>query len=456
MNTVAELVLLAWLPIGLTVFAVIPPRRACLVTVFAGWMFLPFAEFELPGFIDYDKHLAVVLPCIVALPFFDLQRLVGFRPGIRDIPVVVLCVMPGLSTLANGYDSYLAMSRTIDSTIHFGLPYLLGRLYFYDQAGTLDIALAVLLGGLTYVPLCLYEIRMSPQLHVIVYGYHQHSFLQTMRGDGFRPVVFLSHGLSVGLFMSMASLTGICLWRYRVVRSVCHIPMGLVVVLLIGTSILCKSTGATVLVVVGLALLSERWLTGRTAMALALLLAPPLYLCLRVAGVLDLDGLVSWIAEFSPERARSLGFRLDNEKLLIQASAENRWIGRGPFEFNAVYGAKIRTSIVGDSVWIILLTRSGVFSVIAFIAMFSVPIYRSLFERIPRTTSSFAIWPTIGTCLLMLYLDCMFNFALEPVYLLMLGGLTYCTATESRAAARASAAQAEVREPAVAERHESN
>ena len=59
------------------------------------------------------------------------------------------------------------------------------------------------LGGLIYVPLCLFEVRMSPQLHNMVYGFAQHSFGQTVRGGGWRPMVFMQHGLAVGLFMSV-------------------------------------------------------------------------------------------------------------------------------------------------------------------------------------------------------------------------------------------------------------
>ena len=88
----------------------------------------------------------------------------------------------------------------------------MGRAYFGDFKGLRELATVLFIGGLIYIPLCLYEIRMSPQLHNTIYGFYQHDFVQTMRAGGWRPTVFLQHGLAVGLFMSVTSLIGAWLW----------------------------------------------------------------------------------------------------------------------------------------------------------------------------------------------------------------------------------------------------
>lgn len=62
----------------------------------------------------------------------------------------------------------------------------------------------LVIAGLIYTVPMLYEIRMSPQLHTIFYGYFPHSFGQQARGGGFRPVVFMGHGLLVG-FLRLSS-----------------------------------------------------------------------------------------------------------------------------------------------------------------------------------------------------------------------------------------------------------
>ena len=66
-----------------------------------------------------------------------------------------------------------------------------------DPASQRTLLISIFIGGLLYVPLCLFEIRMSPQLHKLVYGFHQHIFAQTFRFEGWRPTVFLQHGLAV-------------------------------------------------------------------------------------------------------------------------------------------------------------------------------------------------------------------------------------------------------------------
>ena len=68
------------------------------------------------------------------------------------------------------------------------------------------------------MPLCLYEIRMSPQLHYLVYGFYPSFFGMSVRFGGYRPTVFLQHGLAVGMWMTSASLVGVWLWYSRASR----------------------------------------------------------------------------------------------------------------------------------------------------------------------------------------------------------------------------------------------
>ena len=46
----------------------------------------------------------------------------------------------------------------------------------------------------------LVEVRLSPQINTWIYGFFQHDFIQMMRYGGFRPIVFLPHGLWVAFF----------------------------------------------------------------------------------------------------------------------------------------------------------------------------------------------------------------------------------------------------------------
>ena len=61
------------------------------------------------------------------------------------------------------------------------------------------------------MPFCLFEIRMSPQLHKCVYG-STSAPRQTFRWGGFRPMVFMQRGLAVGIWMIAGVAVGMWLW----------------------------------------------------------------------------------------------------------------------------------------------------------------------------------------------------------------------------------------------------
>src|SRR5438874_1897563 len=154
---------------------------------------------------------------------------------------------------------------------------------------------------------------MSPQLHTLVYGYHQHEFQQTMRFGGWRPTVFMHHGIMVGFWMSMASLAGIWLWASGVLRTLFRIPLPWLLGPLVLTTTLCKSLGGLVLLLVGLAvMMSIRWGSPRLAVV-ALALAAPLYFAIRIPKVWSGLELTEVSSLVSTERASSLKYRLTNE-----------------------------------------------------------------------------------------------------------------------------------------------
>jgi hypothetical protein len=72
-----------------------------------------------------------------------------------------------------------------------------------------ELTMGVVFGGLAYVPLCLFEIRMSPQLLSMFYG---SSIWSGTRFGGFRPHVFFHNGLELGMWMTAVSLAAWWLW----------------------------------------------------------------------------------------------------------------------------------------------------------------------------------------------------------------------------------------------------
>ena len=94
------------------------------------------------------------------------------------------------------------------------VPFLLARQFLSSEQGLREILLALMVGGLIYSIPSLIEIRLSPQINVWIYGFFQHSFEQTIRAGGYRPIVFLPHGLWLALFMCTALLSAAALARH--------------------------------------------------------------------------------------------------------------------------------------------------------------------------------------------------------------------------------------------------
>ncbi len=113
--------------------------------------------------------------------------------------MVIWCLCAFASSISNGLGIYDGIAASLVRIVTYGVPYLIGRIYLNNLNGMRQLAIGIFLGGLIYVPFCLLEVAISPQIHRMVYGYHGiREFGQAIRYGGFRPNVFMQHGLSVG------------------------------------------------------------------------------------------------------------------------------------------------------------------------------------------------------------------------------------------------------------------
>src|SRR5215213_2912828 len=234
-----------WIPTVLVLFAVLPSRRAVIVSFLAAWLFLPMASYPLPFLPDYTKMSATCAGIFIATLIFDVKRVVRFKPSWVDLPMVFFCGFPFISSLVNGLGAYDGVSDMLWHVITWAFPYFIGRLYFSDARGLRELAMGILIGGLLYVPLCLFEVRMSPQLHNLVYGFFPR--MVQVRFGGWRPSVFMDGGLQVGMWMVGASLIGIWQRKTGALKGMWGISASWLIVALVVTTVLCRATGALVL-----------------------------------------------------------------------------------------------------------------------------------------------------------------------------------------------------------------
>ncbi len=428
MNWLVPAALYGWMPFVAILFATLSPARAVIVSYLAGWMFLPVAEFELFGFFDFTKVIAVPLVVFLAVLAFDMQSLRRLRFTALDLPVAVFCVAPLFSSFANDLGLHDALSAPTYQTISWGLPYLTGRLYFSSPAGLRQLGIGLFAGGLIYAPLALWEIRMSPQLHATLYGFHQHDWMQTLRSGGYRPMVFMQHGLMLGLWMAAASLIGLALWTGASVRRLWGIPLWMLVPIPLITTVMCKSFGAIALLcVAAAALLSMRSL--RTSLPMALLVCiPSTYVLLRTAGAWSGAELTSLVREIDGERAKSLAYRLTAEEQLLSKAEERPVFGWGGFgrSFVRQFDDPTRTdTVITDSLWIIVFGKNGVLGLASILLCFLVPVlalWRCVPPRLWSSPAAALPW-ALALVLSMYALDNLVNAMENPVYLLIAGGL---------------------------------
>ena len=214
-NALVGIALWGWIPFVFLVFALLPPRRAALLCFLAAWMFLPCGGYEIQAFPEYDKTSAACVGILFSALVFDTGRITRLKPHWLDLFPVLYCVVPFFSSLSNNLGVYDGLSGLAGGVMSWLFPYLIGRLYFSDLQGMRELVLGIFIAGIIYMPFCLWEMRMSPNLHYYVYGFQQVKFWQTYRGSGFRPQVFMSNGLMLSLFMGFTALSGLGLWISR-------------------------------------------------------------------------------------------------------------------------------------------------------------------------------------------------------------------------------------------------
>lgn len=421
----AGIVLLCWPAIAIAmIYLLRRPARALVVTAVTGWLFLPYMAVASP-FVMYDKSVALELSLMVGMLICYPRSLIP-RLKLVDLPIVLWCIVPALSALANGLTFYEATAAAAKQTIDWGFPYLLARLYLKSWADARTLAMGIFIGGLVYVPFCVVEEIFQPFLHHAIYNawQHQSGALQSFRDGGYRPMVFMQHGLAVALWMVTASLLGCWLWWTGVIRRGTYIPVVLLFLILLATTILTRSTGALILLPVGLgALYFTNALRGRGVL-LALLLMPTLYILARTTTEWNADAITRYAQRmFGESRAQSFAFRMWNEREYINHDRAHPLLGYGPgTDFIAIRDG---LPVVVDSYWIIELSVNGAIGVFALLLLFGLPVGKFLW-RIPMHLYARPLFaaPVALAIVTMLYgLDNLVNAMFNPIFVMAIGCL---------------------------------
>jgi hypothetical protein len=354
-------------------------------------MFLPSGiAWDPPLLPPLTKFRVSLLAIALALRSFHPHKLLRHAP-LHNLPRIVFGVFlvgvahtEGMnddrfvfgSTVLPALTWYDFLSAALGELLDTYLPFSIGQRVFCDDRALIDLFKALSTCALIYAPLMLFEVRMSPQLHMWIYGSYPSEFQQAMRGGGFRPIVFMNHGLSVAGWVFSCLCASLSLRAARVAYG--HVSARLRVLLNWGLLLLTKSLGPLIYAALASLARSTR-IAARLALLVVALVAT--YPVLRAEGLFPTERVVAFFAAWNAERAASLKFRFDNEDMLLRHAMERPAFGWGTFGRNHVYGASGKDESVTDGEWIIALGSWGYVGHCAFFALLLAPLLRFVKRR---------------------------------------------------------------------------
>lgn len=436
-NSLAYLVLAIWPAVTVILFRRLPVAPALLWSLVAAFLILPTVPtaFDFPLLPPLNKHsLPALTALVMALLLHGLRKSVLPDTLLGKVLMLAFILSPIATVMGNGepvrWGDVLhlpglqltdAIALTITQVLIF-IPFVLARQYLVEAASQRLVLVVFMWAGLVYSLPALLEVRMSPQLNIWVYGYFQHEFAQTFRFGGWRPTVFLYHGIWLAFLGMMALTSAAALLKFEPKRKVYYAGatawLGLVLVLY-------KSLGAMLF---GAFLLPVVLLFGvRSQLKIAALLAVLAigYPVLKAVDMMPSERLLAAAGSIDAERANSLRFRFMNEDMLLERAYEKPLFGWGSWGRNLIYNDVTGAlETVTDGRWIIVMGQYGWIGFLAEFGLLVLPIFLLWREMLARKTED--ISPFIGPLTLLLAVNAVElvpNATLTPLTWLLSGAL---------------------------------
>lgn len=440
---IGTLVSLSWPVVVFWLFANRQPAMALCCAVLGGYLLLPGNFYiDLPAVPTFNKNSISALSALLAIMILvkgpRLQALApgmvlpGVMPRSRSVRILLTLIFLGAfgTVLTNG-DVLRYANRTLSAlqpydaaalvgnTLFALLPFLLARKFLAHPDAQRTLLVMMAMAGLLYSVLILYEVRMSPQLSRIVYGYFPHSWIQHIRGGGYRPVVFLSHGLWLAIFVCATFLGALSLWRFS--QGPQRVRWLLAAVWLFMTLVLSKGMGSLGIgIVIGamIVFLPVRLQILGAAVIAGVVLVYPM---LRGAGIVPTGRIVDFVQSIDTDRANSLSFRLVNEDILLEKANDRPLFGWGTWGRNRVFDQDGKDISTTDGYWVMAIGTGGWIGYIGEFGILTLPlIFMALRWK------SMGLTPATAGIALMLtanLVDLIPNATLTPVTWLLAGAL---------------------------------
>jgi hypothetical protein len=431
---------LVWVPVSLYFFRRYPVRLALLINFIGGWAVLPSAAFAptnvifpywilgtcLPSTHFFTKASVTAITGLAGVLFTNHRFFQKFELSFWDLPILAWCCVPLLAGLANSQGFVSTLRSGLYQILAWGVPYILGRLYFIDTDSLRLAAKAFVIAGLAYVPICLLEIFTGPQFYARLYGYQPYRWIGAQRYLGFRPVGFLEDGNQLGIWMAVSALIAICLWKWQLVERVLRVPIAWAAGMLFAVTLLCQSGGSIILLLCLLpfVLFGKSYLPR--LLTVILLLGIFAVMAIRLANVLSLQSLVKQNAAARSTAGllrrihrQSFGWRLSQDERHVNKALETPLLGSGEWDWWRASASRP---------WSLWLLAFGMYGIVGLISLESVqllPVARALRPPDLRLdAATFHLRSVLATALLMSAVDNLLNGSMILPLCLLIGGLS--------------------------------
>jgi hypothetical protein len=302
------------------------------------------------------------------------------------------------------------------------IPFVLGRQLLRSSRDIVNTLIVLVVGELFYTIPTLFEMRFSPLLHQWIYGYSPADFFQSMRDGGYRPMVFMGHGLLAAFFLMSGAVAATALWRIRV--QVLRLPRAFPPIYLIVILMMFKSLGAAIYGLVLLPLVGF----GRPKLQLrvaAILVSIALaYPTLRSFDLFPTQVFNDVANSISADREQSLQTRFQNEDALLARASQRLMFGWGRYGRSLIYDIYGKDISLTDGRWIVTLGQYGVVGFLSEFGLLSLGVFAAL--KAARLNLEFEGLLSLGVLSLMVavnIIDLLPNAGLQPWTWLLSGAL---------------------------------
>ena len=371
-NNFAYLTLILWPFVAWWLYSRKEIIPATFWTIAGGYLLLPVGvSFDFPLVPALNKETIPAIMAFVGCKYIAGENIRLLPKKSLDRTLILIFFFGSIITVLSNSEPITEINRFLPGlsfkdifSVASGkylllLPFIVALQLVKTYEDQIQMLKLLVIAGLLYSVLIMFEIRMSPQLHKWIYGFFPHSWGQQVRYGGFRPVVFLGHGLWVSIFLVMVVGSTVALSKIKI--RLTRFPDALVIGYLILLLVLSKGFGSIIL---GLIMLLVILFLRARAMYVAALGIGALAITYPFLCILEIFPhryIIEQLDLINSAQAGSLQFRFNHELALLERATEKILFGWGAWGRN-----RLIDSVV-DGYWIGLL---GSYGVVGFTAIF--------------------------------------------------------------------------------------